>query len=803
MPGMQLLGGETIGSDALPIARAGPHPMQPEATWGPDLTAPFPTNRFWQNFVLRDGDVVGGDVVSPLPYLVQASEQGLAVSYPLSSEWAVSKEFIVVPFYSKVILGASDLPSTHHVAAYDELSTTLQWVDGEKKMRVPVVRGMPYVSAFYSGLMAQVLFPAASITSVEGKHPPVSLHGRRFSVALGNGQTWHVYAHTDVDIRVEPGAVNLASPFRGVLRVALVPDGMEDLLDQHSGAVPIGGDVSATSEDQDATMTFKWKVEGSGDLLAMALPHHLDVLAGATFAKHSGTGFRTLKGTMHAVIGATWEMHEPLLPLLWTAPRPIASDKVDALRVALRMDMDKPLEATDPYGGGKELGALGRLVLIAEELGESEIAGKIRKRLAGALEAWLSTESRPDNLLYEPTYGGVVSSNSLVNSMADFGNAYYNDHHFCYGYFLYAAAVVGKGDPAWLKKWGDAVLHLYRDIANPTAKDSLYTVHRHKDFFVGHSWASGLFPSVSGRNQESSSECVNAYYGAALLGEALGDMRLRDFGRLLMATEIRATWHYWQIDTTDIYPQPFADNKLVTNIWSTKVDALTWFGSNVEYRFGIQIIPVTPITEYLLRLDWIKVARAEWKDALVTCEQQWRAFLLAADALVDDDTADAAWKASQHLFLFDDGNSKTNMLHFLATRGPALPVPPHLPSRPSMFSHPPLPSCPPPISNSPGHHASPGPPAAPSLSLIASGSPVAAYAPPMSKPPGYHASPSAASTAPPTDELYQRRHHFLPLILVLSFLTGCVCLRRQYLDEEARRFASGYYRGLPGDTNTR
>ncbi|CAM9873455.1 unnamed protein product, partial [Chrysoparadoxa australica] len=43
---------------------------------------------------------------------------------------------------------------------------------------------------------------------------------------------------------------------------------------------------------------------------------------------------------------------------------------------------------------------------------------------------------------------------------------------------------------------------------------------RHKDFFSGHSWASGLFSQANGKSQESSSEAVNAYYGAYLFGVA-------------------------------------------------------------------------------------------------------------------------------------------------------------------------------------------------------------------------------------------------------------------------------------------
>ena len=40
-----------------------------------------------------------------------------------------------------------------------------------------------------------------------------------------------------------------------------------------------------------------------------------------------------------------------------------------------------------------------------------------------------------------------------------------------------------------------------------------FPLARHKDFFDGHSWASGLFQQANGKGQESSSEATNAYYG--------------------------------------------------------------------------------------------------------------------------------------------------------------------------------------------------------------------------------------------------------------------------------------------------
>ena len=75
-----------------------------------------------------------------------------------------------------------------------------------------------------------------------------------------------------------------------------------------------------------------------------------------------------------------------------------------------------------------------------------------------------------------------------------------NDHHFHYGYIVYAAAVIAYLDPDWLnqgtnKAW---VNSLARDFANPV-DDNEYPFSRSFDWYHGHSWAKGLFLSDDGK----------------------------------------------------------------------------------------------------------------------------------------------------------------------------------------------------------------------------------------------------------------------------------------------------------------
>ncbi|MBF5067793.1 hypothetical protein G6O45_31825, partial [Salmonella enterica subsp. enterica serovar Istanbul] len=89
------------------------------------------------------------------------------------------------------------------------------------------------------------------------------------------------------------------------------------------------------------------------------------------------------------------------------------------------------------------------------------------------------------------------------------------------------------------------------------------------DLFAGHSWANGLFDLGDGRNQESTSEAVNAWYAVSLFGQAFAEPRLRDLGRVLLAAEAASAQTYWQVPASStVYAEPLASRRVVANLWS-------------------------------------------------------------------------------------------------------------------------------------------------------------------------------------------------------------------------------------------
>ena len=115
-------------------------------------------------------------------------------------------------------------------------------------------------------------------------------------------------------------------------------------------------------------------------------------------------------------------------------------------------------------------------------------------------------------------------------------------------------------------------------MANPSAQDTYFPVARQKDWYYGHSWGSGLLSHEDNRNLQSSSETVNCYYAIALLGRALGNTQLDQWGRLLATTEIRSAKKYFQVIDSSLYPAEFAVNRVVGTMWDTKVDQRSYYG---------------------------------------------------------------------------------------------------------------------------------------------------------------------------------------------------------------------------------
>jgi endo-1,3(4)-beta-glucanase len=208
-------------------------------------------------------------------------------------------------------------------------------------------------------------------------------------------------------------------------------------------------------------------------------------------------------------------------------------------------------------------------------IGNPTLAANGLQRLKDVFAGFINN-TQPVPLVYDSYWRGIVSSStySTGNDGDDFGNTLYNDHHFHYGYHVYTAAVIGYLDPSWLKSQTNVqwVSSLIRDFANPVENDQYYPFSRSFDWFHGHSWAKGLFASLDGKDEESSSEDAFAMYAIKMWARVIHDQNMESRANLQLALMRRSFRNYFLMEDNNAnQPSSFVPNK-VTGIVSPSLN---------------------------------------------------------------------------------------------------------------------------------------------------------------------------------------------------------------------------------------
>jgi endoglucanase Acf2 len=184
--------------------------------------------------------------------------------------------------------------------------------------------------------------------------------------------------------------------------------------------------------------------------------------------------------------------------------------------------------------------------------GDENLAAAGLKNLIAAFANFVDN-SRNYPLVYDNDWKGIISSAVFATGDlgSDYGNPLYNDHHFHYGYFVYAASVITYFNSAWLatgsnKAWVDS---LVRDYASAVTDDAYFPFSRMFDWYHGHSWAEGLYESGDGKNEESTSEDVFSIYAMKMWGRVTGDKNMEARGNLQLAMLKRSLRNYFLMES--------------------------------------------------------------------------------------------------------------------------------------------------------------------------------------------------------------------------------------------------------------
>ncbi|TLD28793.1 hypothetical protein PspLS_03247, partial [Pyricularia sp. CBS 133598] len=610
--------------------------------------APYPTNKFFSNMYL-------GGMRSPAflhPYSIQwakgegvTGSWGFAISHtepnqrvfgPPDPMTKASKYFINPIGIHSIVLSAQELgPQTQlamtELCAFSAMAELRASPGSQPVLRMPFVQGSGFITGIYNGarpIISSGVYFRQVLRANQNPQPGVV----KYKMFLEDGKSWLLYArHTSgnpliLDV-VDSKNFKAREPFSGTIQIAKEPGDAEAIYDQACGAYATSMELSGTASGSSGSYTFTFKRAGlaSSKLLMFALPHHADGFSDAS--RQAVTGLKlhtTTKGVATGILADSWTIRETLTPgvgfLPWDRRRGEItqlgnSARMAVLRIAqqeLAQNMIDQANLDSMYFSGKALAKFASIIIVANDLLKNpEVAHTGLNQLKRAFAIFAENRQKFP-LVYDTRWGGIVSSASYVTGQPgiDFGNTYYNDHHFHYGYFVYTAAVIAHIDKAWGNANKEFVNTLVRDFANPSAKDGFFTMYRNFDWYHGHSWAHGLYDTLDGNDQESSSEDAMSAYAVKMWGRAIGDANMEARGELQLAVQARA-FKYYYLYTSDnkVQPAEFVGNKVAGILFENKIDHTTFFGANIEFIQGIHMIPLMPFSP-LTRSD--QFVREEW-----------------------------------------------------------------------------------------------------------------------------------------------------------------------------------------------
>jgi endo-1,3(4)-beta-glucanase len=671
-----------------PVATGAPSTMfkvkedHPVPRTGITDSGPHQTNKFYANFFL-------GNQNAPTflhPYSVAWAKGqgptpswGLAVSHieahqrvygQAAPETGAAKYFLHPIGIQSLCLSAAELESStaltlDKMEAQSVNVNLLDKAEGKTMLTFPLVQGMAYVTGIYHGstpTFSTGIFFKTVTKSTRGAKPGVT----KYTIYLEDGKIWHLYAYSprgdSLDLQVINNAhARALRPYHGIVQVAKDPGGAETLIDASSGAYPTGVKLFGSVSGNQGTYTFKYEKGGCPDtqLMMYALPHHVESFDGRTHKRTTQVQLQTTtKGMATAVVADSWTMVEPNMPVsMGFAPwdpvtgskRTLKAEVIDTIgRVALKeisQNVDQQSDQNSMYFSGKALGKFAHLCFAVHDLLRNpQLAHSGLANLKAAFSRF-ATNKQQFPLYYESAWGGIVSSATYEtgDSGADFGNTFYNDHHFHYGYFILTAAIIGHLDPGWLTHANvDWVNTLVRDIANPSSSDKYFPVFRNFDWYHGHSWAHGLYETLDGKDQESSSEDAMHAYAIKMWGNVIKDANMEARGNLMLSVITRSLNKYY-LYTSDnkIQPENFIGNRVAGILFENKCDHTTYFGANIEYIQGIHMLPLLPSSKLTRPPKFVQQEWATYFDKGRADDVQggWKGILYGNLATVDPKSA--------------------------------------------------------------------------------------------------------------------------------------------------------------------
>ena len=587
-----------------------------------------PTDSWLSGMVLQSSP----QAVYPYPLSFLAAESGFEFGLPpiSASPTTISGEH--TPAAHVNIRDAQTFKLIH----YDKVTAILsyQTTAGRPIGQVTLAQGSPYV--FFQAATASSLtlsLPASAVKS----------HSDNYLRFTSNGQD---YAIVGGVISQQGDVVTIGAATGDLVTFYALGSNQSDQLRSLAGTALISADVKSGRRGNDSTTTITYHTQNNQPTLVAALPYQIVSIKGPAL-----TSYDTIYGSMAVHKGNGFTASAPVISASNQLDlSKLSGQQIDQLTSALKADAAATvIDKTDSYFAGKQLARAANLLDIAHKLSQPAIALSLQQKLNTAFNSRLGA----DYFYYDSSLRGVAAKQN------SFGSQDFNDHHFHYGYFIYAASILAKYDPSFIDRHAKEVDLLVADIAAYQVSAD-FPVQRNFDPYAGHSWAAGLAPFSDGNNQESSSEAIQAWNATTLWAQLTHNTTLEQASTWLLSNEAATAASTWR--SVDTHPKGLGQytSPVVDINWGGKRTYATFFSDDPMAKLAIQLIPLNPVMVNFSN-DNMQIGQAL---AASVHADNYNAPLgdygLMYLSLTDPSKA-AQLSVKQQASFIDDGNSRTYM----------------------------------------------------------------------------------------------------------------------------------------------
>ncbi|CAI4046545.1 hypothetical protein N7582_003837 [Saccharomyces uvarum] len=678
---VQPLHGDLFQSPILPSLGAPPsifksvqHAVHKPNTGDQD-SGPLETNKFYTNILLEDNT----QPIWTHPYSLWFSRDpelfGLAINHTLASQRVFDTTTNPPRFFFNPTNIKSFVFKAREFGSVEDIKLEFQdmkhmsvrlllSLNDFQFIEYPLVQGMGFVTAIYHDLVFE-LRSAVGFRRLER----VSTNERsyKYHIQLEDNRVWPLYLTSpkcsfpqDFQLSlINNNTITSSHKIDGLI-CQLSGDSVPDI-DLAAGCYPVSCNLSGqTINEQLTNYRFDYSVAGpsrSGTTLMYALPHHKAAFTPEMQKSEMNSQLdSTVKGIMTGYLTNSFEMEVQIPKELGFDPVALYLDRKanysHATLSKIQEAATQEVRSSDPqqesnidsmYFSGKILAKYAWILYVTHYiLHDEKLTRELLSKLIIAVERFVKNEQVLP-LKYDSTWKGIISSGT---SSQDFGNSNYNDHHFHYSYHVITAAIISlvdndlNGDTnnySWLRNNRDWVECLVRDYSGADSNDPYFPQFRSFDWFNGHSWAKGLFPSGDGKDEESTSEDVNSCYAIKLWGLATKNSKLIDIANLQLGIMKHVFQYYFLYENDNtIEPKEFIKNKVSGILFENKVDHATYFGMEPQYIHMIHAIPITSASSWVRSPTFVK---EEWEQNMQPIINQvndgWKGIIMLNMALLD------------------------------------------------------------------------------------------------------------------------------------------------------------------------